>query len=276
MKDDNENINFELMPDFGKILSSEDEMPKEEPIVVEKEYDSLYEELKDKCNPSNFMNPYVLERFNIANEIYSQILSVDNQSDDAIIYLRNRCINELGIPISTKKLYEYLFSVVNPKIFIKENHYDAEKVKKAGALYDLLLKNKNDILALEQLEIAVQEFIKDNEVKNFVINDEENYESTLPSKEEINEANKQLEYDYEESYFNNYSANYYLEKYPDGIYAEEAKFFLHHEMNEYLQKYPKGRYAYNNKTADKEVVSSDWIAISILVLIGIIVIINNI
>lgn len=34
------------------------------------DYSNLYEELREKCNPSNYMNPYNAEKVEIANSIF--------------------------------------------------------------------------------------------------------------------------------------------------------------------------------------------------------------
>ena len=68
MQDDN--IQFDEMPDWGGMFSSQH---RQEPIVEEKEYSSLYEELKDKCSPKKFMNPYDAERVSISNQLYQKI-----------------------------------------------------------------------------------------------------------------------------------------------------------------------------------------------------------
>ena len=42
--------------------------------------------------------------------------------------------------------------------------------------------------------------------------------------------------------FRNESPSEYLEKYPNGLYSDEADFYLHKGSNAYLKKYPRGRY----------------------------------
>ena len=59
------------------------------------DYSNLYEELREKCNPSNYMNPYNAEKVEIANSIFSQL---DGFKDDVdtLVLLRNQAINKLG------------------------------------------------------------------------------------------------------------------------------------------------------------------------------------
>ena len=277
MKDNDDDIQFVEMPDWGGITLGSNDKSKEKlkakpQLQPEKEYASLYEELEDKCNPKNFMEPFVLERFNTASEIYGQMRAANDKSDDSLIYLRNRCINELGISFSTKRIYDRLFSIINPENYIKEEVFDAEKVKRAGELYDKLIKKQHDIRALEQFEVEVLGFIKEYDYKNRSNNNGPDKEPDVPSDTEINEANKQLEYDYEEHYFKNYSARDYLDKYPNGIYSEEAKYYWNHTMEEYMIKYPQGRYVYKVKPADDD-DNSDSVIVAVAVVAFIVAIV---
>ena len=151
MEKDEYNIQFDQMPDldwnWGKA-------PKSEIVEVEKEYDSLFEELLDKCNPSKFnIESFGLERFNAANEIFAQLKSLGNNiAEKELTLLRDKAIDELGIQISTNKKFGDLKSFLDPEQYINRQPYDKELVATAGGLYNQLLANRNDIRALETLE----------------------------------------------------------------------------------------------------------------------------
>lgn len=227
MEKDDDNIQFDQMPDldwnWGKA-------PKDEIVEVEKEYDSLFEELLDKCNPSKFnIESFGLERFNAANEIFAQLKSLGNNiAEKELTLLRDKAIDELGIQISTNKKFGDLKSFLDPEQYINRQPYDKELVATAGGLYNQLLANRNDIRALETLESDPQiAILKD-------------------------------EYDYM-----NLGAIEYLEKHPDGNHKaeaeesvnkirlqkrlreekEEQRFFYSNSFLDYLMKYPNGRFA---------------------------------
>ena len=71
----------------------------------EKEYDSLYSELLDKVHPRKFsIESCGLDKFNVANEIYAEIVKCGQNSPEGVfVALRNSAIDELGIRFSTKK-----------------------------------------------------------------------------------------------------------------------------------------------------------------------------
>lgn len=110
-------------------------------------YDSLSTELKAKCNPANFMNPYNFEKVKIANDIYS---SIDPCESDLkkLKELRTRAELELGIIFSTEKLYRDLTALLNPANFIG----DREKLDLANELYHQVVIHAYDLRTLEYIE----------------------------------------------------------------------------------------------------------------------------
>ena len=163
-----ENISFESMPDFGSFLK-----PSPKSGIEDKFYKSLYEELAEKCNPREFVKDEKIDKtlFDKANEIYSDLITRPSRNDADLIDLREKAEHELGIHFSTKRLFDFLKGYFDPNIYIAIKPYNAERVAKAGFYYEQLLQNKNDIHALEKLEIEAQEFIsqRNEETKREVI-----------------------------------------------------------------------------------------------------------
>lgn len=153
-----DNIIFEAMPDFMNLVLETDSQDKQE---CEMEYDSLFCEIEEKCNPSQFVEPmFNKEKFEIANRIYGELMSRRGLPDNELRDLRNMAIEEFGIRFSTKKEYEYLMKYLNPKVYINMQPYDAKRVQTAGHFHERLCKWRNDILALEQLHSDALSFIR--------------------------------------------------------------------------------------------------------------------
>ena len=112
-------------------------------------YTSLFEELKEKCNPANFMNPYDAEKVEISNNIFSKLDS-NATNVQALIQLRNLAINKLGLSFSAKEIYEKLAEAYNPQKFVGEN-YDADKLHVANQIYSRIQNSKNSIIELEKI-----------------------------------------------------------------------------------------------------------------------------
>lgn len=122
-------------------------------------YNSLYDELLEKCNPANFYEPYDSKKVELANEIYSKVLQ--NPNDEVTLKkLRLRAINELDIKFSTLALFDKLIEICHPRNFGPGQYYDAEKLAKANRIYSEILENADDVVVLEQCEEKAQDIIQ--------------------------------------------------------------------------------------------------------------------
>ncbi|MDB9150119.1 hypothetical protein [Parabacteroides distasonis] len=118
-------------------------------------YESLYEELLDKCNPLRFMEPYDKEKVDVAIVIYGDLSNVDKEDEECIRAIRDRAMRELGISISTDMLYKKLIDYCNPQNFFNESSYQADLLQVANHFYALIKANRNDIHELEKLSSQV-------------------------------------------------------------------------------------------------------------------------
>jgi len=114
-------------------------------------YSSLYEELRQKCNPSNFMHPYNFELVKLSNALYSE-MEVNKSDMDALKRIRRRAVAELGIKISTEKLYNLLSNRLDPSKYVGNR----ELVDMANYFYNQMLCNADNIEVLEQIESSRQ------------------------------------------------------------------------------------------------------------------------
>lgn len=154
MKQQDENVQFEAMPDWGGMFS-----PKEEqkPIEEGKEYSTLYEELVDKCDPAKFQEDDIL--FQKSNTLFGLITNATEKDEKSLTPLRNRAIQDLNIHISTKRKYDYLKKYFSIEQYTEMRPYDENRTTQAREYSKRLEQNKNDILALEQLESDAKDFI---------------------------------------------------------------------------------------------------------------------
>lgn len=259
--DNEDNITFETMPDFGSMFQTNPLVSNEEkPMEMEKEYDSLYFELLEKCNPSHYSIESVgLEKFKIANELYSLLLdckeianSMGEQevSEDALKELKNRAMDELGIHISTTKKFNELKAILDPNQYINRQPYDKELVAKAADLYNQLINNRNDIRALEELENDPQTAIVMDEHDFIVLKPEEYHKKHPEGKHqiEISESLRRKELSEEENYYRTHTPTEYLKQYPHGQFAQKAAQSQEHadfvvsSAEDYISHYPQGRF----------------------------------
>lgn len=153
-----ENIKWKEMKVMDTMKSIADEKKICSPIT-DNFGGSLYKELKYRCNPERYMEPYDPEKVRIANLLYSQIPipNENNQvSAQVLKSIRNEAMELLDIKFSTEVLYNRLKKMCYPKIYMNEN-YDKEKLDIANGLYQDVLKYAGDIVKLEELETIISE-----------------------------------------------------------------------------------------------------------------------
>ena len=112
-------------------------------------YNTLYDELKEKCNPAIYMNPYNAEKVEISNQIYSQ-LETNKNNISVLIELRNQAIKKLGLSFSAKELFDKLCEIYNPNNYVGEK-YDADKLHVANQIYSKVQSMSDDIVGLENI-----------------------------------------------------------------------------------------------------------------------------
>ena len=114
------------------------------------------------------MSPYDKEKVDIANRLYKALLDANGISINTI---RDQAMQELGVQISTKKLYQELLEYCNPENFMEP--YDFEAVQKANDYYSWVEVYKNNIGELEKLGI---EIMQDIVLRNYYQKEEETKE----------------------------------------------------------------------------------------------------
>jgi hypothetical protein len=145
MEEDNEDIQFE------EILF-QPQNPQRVIVTKEKEYSSLYEELEDRCNPSNFLhpNPYNKEKAEIANTICLQLQNAQNNIAQQK-HLRHTAIILLGIRFNSHALRDKLKNYTDP------NKYKGTgKFSLANDLYSKILDNGDDVESLEKIQLRIE------------------------------------------------------------------------------------------------------------------------
>lgn len=168
-----DNIQYVDMPDWGEMFSAQ---PQQQ-TVEDKVYHSLYDELVEKCNPALFAGT---DNFLKANQLYVEIRDPNNRNNEqTLISLRNRAIEALGVRFSTKKKYDYLKKYFDVAQYTQMEPYHAQRVAKANEYYTRLQQDKDNIMALDQLESDAKEFIDQRKGELELTNN--SVEATVPT-----------------------------------------------------------------------------------------------
>ena len=116
-----------------------------------KTYPNLYEELLDKCDPKNFMEPYDQAKVEKAIRVYGDLQKADKKDTNRLREIRDRAMQDLGITVSTDRLYKELIGYCDSRNFRKDGDFPTEVLLVANQFYAQVLANKHDIHALEKL-----------------------------------------------------------------------------------------------------------------------------
>lgn len=129
-------MNYATVPQQPTVETSK----RNTPNLIGKEYytEPMYDRLIRLCNPANFVDNYDKEKVNIANAIYSKLLSTNRQDQDTLFELVEIAESKLGLNLLDEWDYNDLKSKLNPKNFVQP--YDAEKVSLSNELYSQLMQ----------------------------------------------------------------------------------------------------------------------------------------
>lgn len=157
MEHEEENIRWEEISRVreGKNPSVTRKLLESSRTTPSKVYDSLYEELLDKCNPKNFMEPYDKKKVDEAILIYNDLSRIDKTNEKHIRAIRDRATLELGINVSTDRLYKELIDYCNPQNFLTTVPFQADLLQIANHFYAQVRTSKNDIHELERLSSQI-------------------------------------------------------------------------------------------------------------------------
>lgn len=139
------NIKWEEIPTGEDIKST----------ISEPQYKNLYQEMKVKCDPENFMTPYDSQKVEKANQIYKTLVDNeydfnvnDEQTPQELRDLRVYAISSLGLNFSPTRLFTRISKLINPKQFTG-SQYDSERLREANEAMERLIQIQDNYEALE-------------------------------------------------------------------------------------------------------------------------------
>ncbi len=131
----------------------------EHPNPIPGVFESLYDEVINRCDPANFLNPYNQEKVRISNELYSKSKALENKNDEKVLKeIRKRAIKELGIKFSTIELYEKLEKICDVHNYTGGN-YNQDYVNLANTLYGQIKEYADDIEKLEEIDTQTRDLV---------------------------------------------------------------------------------------------------------------------
>ncbi len=131
------------MPKFDKPSGK-----KKRPKPVEGYYDSIADEILEKCDPRLFLKDYDFDKVRIANEICVAARNIKDKREAK--QLRKRAQAELGVKFSTRELFDELTEWLYPEQYVGKANFDY-----ANELYNQVLMNADNVDALEDIKDKV-------------------------------------------------------------------------------------------------------------------------
>ena len=129
-------------------------------------YESLYAELKIKCNPNKFMVPYDKERVSQANELYRQLMETSPQNVETSAFFTpieklEHDLSKLRMQASTKEKILELFRRYGYEYEFRTSHVaDVFHVKNSRA--NLVIRELTAAGILESPSYGTYHFIAKN------------------------------------------------------------------------------------------------------------------
>lgn len=129
--------------------------------------ETMYERLKRLCNPAKFVDNYNKEKVDVANNIYSKLMSIDQNDEQAIDELVVIAEKDLRINLLDEYRFIYLKNRLNPKKYMEP--YDAEKVTLSNELYSQLMQPDLNYTKYVQIKRKAETLLQNEEVDEEII-----------------------------------------------------------------------------------------------------------
>ena len=120
--------------------------------------ETMYERLKRLCNPAKFVDNYDKEKVDVANSIYSKLMSIDQNDEQAIEDLAVMTENDLHINLLDEYQFTHLKNCLNPKKYMEP--YDADSVTLANGLYSQLMQSDLNYTKYVQIKREAMTLLK--------------------------------------------------------------------------------------------------------------------
>ena len=120
--------------------------------------ETMYERLKRLCNPAKFVDNYDKEKVDVANTIYSKLMSIDQNDEQTIDELAVMAENDLHINLLDEYQFTHLKNCLNPKKYMEP--YDADSVTLANGLYSQLMRSDLNYTKYAQIKREAEPLLK--------------------------------------------------------------------------------------------------------------------
>ena len=111
-----------------------------------------YQNLSDNISPINYMDPYIIDKVEIANNLYAELQNVKRDNISELVKIRRKSEQLLGIDYDPNIFYQYLLRSYSPENYL--NPYNESKFRKAHKICSLLTESKDNYTILEDIWVS--------------------------------------------------------------------------------------------------------------------------
>ena len=114
-----------------------------------------YRDLVNHISPANYMEPYIIDKVEIANNLYAELQKVKRDNISELVKIRRKSEELLGINYDPDIFYLWLLKRYSPKNYL--NPYNEAKFRNAHRICSLLTEAKDNYADLEDIWVSETE-----------------------------------------------------------------------------------------------------------------------
>lgn len=138
--------------EMGDINNNDRQTEEYHDPVMEFDY---YQDLANHISPANYMEPYIIDKVEIANGLYDEFQNVKRDNISELVKIRRKSEQLLGINYDPNIFYLWLCRLYSPEKYL--NPYNRSQLLNAHRICSLLTKSKDNYSNLEDVWMSERE-----------------------------------------------------------------------------------------------------------------------
>lgn len=114
-----------------------------------------YQDLANHISPANYMEPYIIDKVEIANDLYAELQNAKRDNISELVKIRRKSEQLLGINYDPNIFYLWLLRLYSPEKYL--NPYNENRFLNAHRICSLLTKSKDNYSNLEDVWMSERE-----------------------------------------------------------------------------------------------------------------------
>ena len=138
--------------EMGDININDSQTEEYHDPVMEFDY---YRDLANHISPANYMEPYIIDKIEIANSLYAELQNAKRNNISELVKIRRKSEQLLGINYDPNIFYLWLLRLYSPEKYL--NPYNESQFLNAHRICSLLTESKDEYSNLEDIWMSERE-----------------------------------------------------------------------------------------------------------------------